>query len=71
MIASTRRTWARAQQNIRVDEARKDCRSIQKCLADGELDVREAGLLLTLALRAAEDDVRQLDQFIAAGGPSA
>lgn len=70
-LASTRRPWAIAQQNIRVEEAKKDCASIFDSLRAGDIDVNEAGQLLALAVGTAEDDLRELDRFIAAGGPDA
>lgn len=71
VIASTRHTWATAQQRLRVEEAGKDCDSIFDSLRAGDIDVSEAGKLLALAVGAAEDDVRDLDRFITAGGPDA
>jgi hypothetical protein len=67
MIASTRGPWAVAQQRLRVEEANKDCASIWVSLRAGDITLGEAGKLLTLAVGAAEDDLRELDQFIAGG----
>lgn len=71
MIASTRRDWATAQQRLRVEEAQKDCQSIFDSLHAGDIDLSETGHLLALAIGTAEDDVQDLDRFIAAGGPDA
>lgn len=68
MIASTRGPWAIAQARLRVEEAEKDCASIWVSLRAGDVGIVEAGRLLAMALGAAEDDVRQLDKFITAGG---
>jgi predicted HTH domain antitoxin len=68
MIASTRGSWAVAQQRLRVEEAEKDCASVFVSLRAGDISLGEAGRLLAMAIGAAEDDVRQLDHFIAAGG---
>lgn len=69
-VASTRRDWAVAQQNIRLEEVGKDCTSIITVLRDGELTHREAAYLLLLAIEAQADHLDELDQFVA-GEPDA
>lgn len=68
MIASTRRPWALAKENLRLDELDRDLASVLTSLEHGGLDRHQAAYLMRVAMDAAADDLAELEAF-AAGDP--